>query len=116
VFDLLDQCSRHSRIYSMVSRDVRIPQANELGEAALRYALSACESMMPDQAREEIAKIYNEHGVRSSWLWARMGQAPLATALGHLSCTGISQQAIAYGCNTRRIGKQLSANWLASRF
>lgn len=86
VFDLLNQVQPpQQNLFDGFEGREGYPQANELGEAALRYALSACESMMPDQAREEIAKIYKEHGVRSSWLWARMGQAPLATALVHLS-------------------------------
>lgn len=86
VFDLLNQVQPPQRnLFDGYEEQEGYPQANERGEAALRYALSACGSMMPDQAREEIAKIYKEHGVRSTWLWARMGQAPLATALGFLA-------------------------------
>lgn len=86
VFDLLNQVQPPQRnLFDGYEEQEGYPQANEQGEAALRYALSACGPMMPDQAREEVAKIYKEHGVRSTWLWARMGQAPLATALGFLA-------------------------------
>lgn len=61
------------------------PQANEQGEAALRYALSACGAMDASQARSAVMAAEKEHGVRREWLWARMGCAPLAGALAHLS-------------------------------
>ncbi len=61
------------------------PQANEQGEAALRYALSACSAMDATQARTAILAAEKEHGARRGWLWTRMGQAPLASALEHLA-------------------------------
>jgi hypothetical protein len=61
------------------------PQANEQREASLRYALSACAAMDAAQARTAIATAEKEHGVRRGWLWSRMGQSPLAQALGHLA-------------------------------
>lgn len=61
------------------------PQANEQGEASLRYALSACAAMDAAQARTDIATAEKEHGARRGWLWSRMGQSPLAQALAHLA-------------------------------
>lgn len=61
------------------------PQANEQGEAALRYALSACASMDAPRARAAVQAAEKEHGQRRAWLWARMGQSPLAVALAHLA-------------------------------
>lgn len=61
------------------------PQANEQGEASLRYALSACASMAAAQARTAIAAAEKEHGPRRGWLWSHMGQSPLAQALEHLA-------------------------------
>lgn len=61
------------------------PQANEQGEAALRYALSACASMDAPRARAAVLAAEQEHGQRRAWLWARMGQSPLAVALVHLA-------------------------------
>jgi hypothetical protein len=86
VFDLLSQVQPPQRsLFDGFEGQEGYPQANEGGESALRYALAACGPMMPDQAREEIAKLDKEHGLRRHWLWARMGQAPLATALGFLA-------------------------------
>ncbi|MFC7409479.1 BREX-1 system phosphatase PglZ type B [Hydrogenophaga atypica] len=61
------------------------PQANEQGEASLRYALSACAAMDAAQARTAIATAEKEHGARRGWLWSRMGHSPLAQSLEHLA-------------------------------
>jgi hypothetical protein len=58
------------------------PQVNEQSESALRYALSACGSMVAPQARAAVLAAEKEHGARRGWLWARMGRSPLAIALG----------------------------------
>ena len=61
------------------------PRANEEAEAALRYALSACAAMAPEQARAKVLEADKEHGNRRGWLWARMGSAPLVQGLQHLA-------------------------------
>ena len=61
------------------------PQANEQSESALRYALSACASMMAPQACAAVLAAEKEHGLRRAWLWASMGRSPLAEALEHLA-------------------------------
>jgi hypothetical protein len=61
------------------------PQANEQGEAALRYALSACSAMDAKGAAAAVLAVDKEHGVRRGWLWARMGLSPLAMAVSHLA-------------------------------
>jgi hypothetical protein len=61
------------------------PQVNELDEARLRSALSACATMDTAQARAAILAAEKDHAARRGWLWSRMGLSPLATALGYLS-------------------------------
>jgi len=61
------------------------PRANEDGEAALRYALSACASMSTEQARAKVLDADKEHGSRRDWLWSKMGCAPLVQGLQHLA-------------------------------
>lgn len=61
------------------------PRANDDGEAALRYSLSACGTMSPEQARVKVLEAETEHGARRGWLWAKMGRAPLAQGLQHLA-------------------------------
>lgn len=86
VFDLLSQVQPPERnLLTGFEGHDGYPQANENGESTLRYGMAACSNFMPDLAREEIFKLELVHSVRRSWLWARMGQAPLATALGFLA-------------------------------
>lgn len=74
------------------------PQANEQGEAALRYALSACVAMDAPHARAEVLAAEKVHGVRRAWLWARMGHSPLSAALEYLV-------EVAQGSATQPIGQ-----------
>lgn len=64
---------------------VGYPQANEQGEDKLRAALASCDSMDAASAQAVIQVLEKEHGSRREWLWARMGQAPLASALEYLA-------------------------------
>ena len=61
------------------------PQNNEKEEASLRQALSAIEPLTPAKARERVAELEQRHGSRRDWVWAKLDQAPLANALGHLA-------------------------------
>lgn len=73
------------------------PQANEQSESALRYALSACASMMAPQACAAVLAAEKEHGLRRAWLWASMGHSPLAEALGHLALVAKRSSALPIG-------------------
>ena len=72
LFDALDQLAGY-------------PRANEEGEAALRYVLSACASMPAELARSRVLEAEKEHGSRRDWLWSKMGRAPLVQGLQHLA-------------------------------
>ena len=61
------------------------PQNNEKEEAALRQSLLALEKSTPTKARERILELEKSHGPRREWVWAKLGQTPLANALGHLA-------------------------------
>ena len=60
------------------------PDENEHDEDSLREALLELASVDQGSARTEIAKLEHNHGVRRSWVWAKLGQAPLACALEFL--------------------------------
>ncbi len=60
------------------------PDENETEEASLRTALAALDSVDAAHAREAIAELEQAHGLRRSWVWARLDEAPLALALEHL--------------------------------
>ena len=61
------------------------PQVNEKSESKLCNSLLELENLTPAKAREQIIELEKEHGPRRNWVWARLGQAPLALALSHLS-------------------------------
>ncbi|MEZ5598076.1 MAG: BREX-1 system phosphatase PglZ type B [Pseudomonadales bacterium] len=61
------------------------PQNNEKEEAGLRQALLGLEKSTPGKARERVAELEKLHGPRREWVWAKLGRAPLANALGHLA-------------------------------
>ena len=61
------------------------PQNNEKAEEELRQALLALEKSTPVKAREQIIDLESQHGPRREWVWAKLGQAPLAKALRHIA-------------------------------
>lgn len=61
------------------------PDENEFMEAALRVALVEMGVMKPDEARLQLEQLEKTHGMRRSWVWARLGMSPLANALEHLA-------------------------------
>ncbi|MBV9280026.1 MAG: BREX-1 system phosphatase PglZ type B, partial [Chloroflexi bacterium] len=61
------------------------PQENEELEASLRAALLALADRTASEARAAIASLEEEHGPRRDWVWAELGQAPLARVLKHLT-------------------------------
>ncbi len=61
------------------------PDENDHAEIELRSQLSAFGKLSPDEARSKIASLEKEHGIRRSWVWAKMGLSPLADSLQCLS-------------------------------
>ena len=67
------------------------PQDNAEDETALRRALLELNGLAPAAARTRILELETQHGERRQWVWARLDQAPLAFAIGHLA--GIAERA-----------------------
>ena len=61
------------------------PQNNEREEAGLRQALLGLEKSTPAKARERVLELEKVHGPRREWVWAKLGHAPLANALGNIA-------------------------------
>ena len=61
------------------------PQNNEKEEAGLRQALLGLEKSTPAKARERVLDLEKLHGPRREWVWAKLGHAPLANALGNIA-------------------------------
>jgi hypothetical protein len=60
------------------------PQDNEAEEAKLRRALHDLTSLPVPSARKQLRDLEAAHQSRREWVWAKLGQAPLAGALHHL--------------------------------
>ncbi|MGI8551691.1 MAG: BREX-1 system phosphatase PglZ type B [Dehalococcoidia bacterium] len=69
---------------SLFERRASWPQDNETAESALRGHLRELESSLPDDARAVVRQLEAEHAERRSWVWAQLGQTPLAASLKHL--------------------------------
>ena len=61
------------------------PQCNDDDEAALRHGLADTGKSPPAAARSSILDLERAHAERRDWPWARLGQSPLAVAIGHLA-------------------------------
>ena len=61
------------------------PQENEVQETDLRQNLKAMENQLPDEVAQKISELETGHGDRRQWVWAELGQAPLAQALEHIN-------------------------------
>lgn len=64
------------------------PQDNERLEADLKTALLELADCTRDDALAKLQSLEQEHSMRRSWVWAGMGEAPLATALEALVALG----------------------------
>ena len=60
------------------------PQDNENGEHDLREMLGALRDKAASDVRQKVLELESTHAERRDWVWARLGQAPLAGALLHL--------------------------------
>jgi hypothetical protein len=60
------------------------PQDNEDGEQAVRSALYGLADSPVEDVRAAVRRLEAEHRERREWVWATLGQAPLAGALQHL--------------------------------
>jgi hypothetical protein len=61
------------------------PQDNEAEEAELRQSLHELVALPVAKARVQILELEQKHGMRRSWVWAKLGRTPLAYAIHHLS-------------------------------
>ncbi|HNR84838.1 BREX-1 system phosphatase PglZ type B [Ottowia sp.] len=61
------------------------PGYNEQQESALRAELLALKDQPAGVARQAVLDLEAQHGPRRAWVWAQLGQAPLANALRPLA-------------------------------
>ena len=61
------------------------PQYNDQLEKNLRKDLNALAEHPPDKASEIVINLEAEHSKRRDYVWAELGEAPLAKGLEHLA-------------------------------
>ena len=61
------------------------PQDNDQQENELRLILLDLTKSPVAEARQVLQSLEQTHGHRRDWVWAKLGQAPLAFAIGHLA-------------------------------
>jgi hypothetical protein len=63
----------------------RWPDLNDEDEASVRTALDGLPRLSQPEACAEVKRLEAEHGQRRDWVWAKMGDSPLAEALDPLA-------------------------------
>ena len=63
----------------------RWPDLNAEDEEEARKALAAAVKLSPKEARAAVAELEQTHGPRREWLWARLGESPVAQVLEPLA-------------------------------
>lgn len=77
---------RRSRPSGKIALDRdRWPDLNDEAEAAARSKLAATAQLSAQEARAVVAELEEEHGPRREWLWARLGESPVAQVLEPLA-------------------------------
>lgn len=88
------------------------PQINDAMEGELRDALLGLRDAPHDKARQEIMRLEEEHGERRSWVWADLGESPLAFALQHLTrLAGMTGDARFGGTITEQAERYVQEYW-----
>ena len=62
----------------------RHPTANQADEAYLRVSLTSLATVPHNVALAKLAELCEAHAPRAKWVWAELGEAPLAIAAQHL--------------------------------
>jgi hypothetical protein len=81
--DLLHQARPQQSLFELLSESW--PQDNETAERTLRESLTKLRDLPPYDVRAAIDDLEQEHAPRRYWVWAMLGQSPLAKALGYLT-------------------------------
>lgn len=81
----LPQVLRNARSGDLLSDPARQPARNDDEEAALRSALEELENLPHAEACKRVLDLEKIHAPRREWVWAQLGESPLAQLLGPLA-------------------------------
>ena len=77
--------ARPTKVDSLFHDRSSWPQDTDEAESALRERLTALRALLPADARKQIEELETLHGERRKWVWADLGEAPLACILPALT-------------------------------
>lgn len=98
---------------SMFDIQATWPQDNEAEEQKLRDRLSAMRTAHLADARAEIGQLEREHAPRRGWVWARLGQSPLAAALAQLHEVATYTTVVLHGTTAEIVESYAGYGWRA---
>jgi len=80
-------------VKNLLVESARRPAANAEKEESLRIALAAIAELPHHEACQRVLALENEHQERRKWVWAELGESPLAMALEPLARLAARTQA-----------------------
>jgi hypothetical protein len=107
---------REARPTDLLMDRARQPAENQKDEEALRQELSLIADLPHASACEKIIALETIHGRRRKWVWARLGESPLALALSPLAqLAGLARKPLS-GTNVRAVAEEYSTGgWRCDR-
>lgn len=92
----------------------RWPDLNDEAEAEARNALAVVPDLSAKEARQAVAELEQVHGERREWLWASLGQSPVAQVLEPLARLADSVSAPIGGATPSEVAQNYAASgWQA---
>lgn len=85
LYPALPETLRNAKPQDVLAEPSSWPQNNDDGESALRKAFAQLATKTPAQARDTILKLEASDAERRNWVWATLGDSPLAFALEYLA-------------------------------
>ncbi len=90
------------------------PRTNRMQESNLRSALAALENRPAHEAAAALNELEKTHAQRRTWVWARLGRAPLARRLAHLAAmAGVAARPLAAGSLEEMGRRWMETAWRA---
>ncbi|MBF0155355.1 MAG: BREX-1 system phosphatase PglZ type B [Magnetococcales bacterium] len=90
------------------------PQHNDQEERSLRGDLLPLETWTPHKIRQRLQELETRHGGRRAWVWAELGESPLALALSHLlALAEASKTSLASGTVEEMAASYRNLGWQA---
>jgi len=98
VFPGIVDLMRRSRPSGTITFDrERWPEENDQDESVVRQKLGSVCEMSTADARQHILDLESQHGPRRQWVWAMLGQSPMARVLEPLSRLAMATESVIGG-------------------